>query len=399
MDPIKNPYSPGAGTPPPELAGREKVQEQARIAMARIQIGKPAKSLLMVGLRGVGKTVLLDRIRLDAEGSGIQTIRVEAPEERSLPALLAPQLRLALLKLSRIDRAKLLAEKGLKALAGFAKGLKVRYRDIEVGIDFEPEPGLADNGDLEGDLTALLEQVGNAAKSANTALVIFIDELQYVEEDQFAALVTALHRCAQLSLPLTVVGAGLPQLRGLAGRAKSYAERLFDYPTIGPLSEHDAGLAITKPAYEQNVEFTVQAVAAIIAKTRGYPYFLQEWGKHSWEIANQSPITEADVLTASTQAIAALDESFFRVRFDRLTPSEKNYLRAMAELGEGPHRSGDIADMMGRSSSSLGPVRSTLIAKGMIWSPTFGDTAFTVPLFDEFMKRIISGWKKPEPKD
>lgn len=389
MDPVKNPYSPGAGSPPPELAGRDRVREQARIAMSRIQIGRPAKSLLLVGLRGVGKTVLLDKIRQDADSSGMHTIRVEAPEERSLPAILAPQLRLALLRLSRVEQAKAVAEKGLRALSGFAKALKVKFQDIEVGFDFDPEPGLADNGDLEGDLSTLLEHIGGSAKSASTALVIFIDELQYVERDQFAALITALHRCAQMSLPLTMIGAGLPQLRGLTGKAKSYAERLFDYPTIGPLSSEDAALAITKPAREQGVEFSESAVAAIIAKTRGYPYFLQEWGKHSWDVAVQSPITEEDVLTASLQAIAALDESFFRVRFDRLTPSEKNYLRAMAQLGEGPHRSGDIADTMGRTSSSLGPVRSSLIAKGMVWSPTFGDTAFTVPLFDEFMKRII----------
>lgn len=389
MDPVKNPYSPGAGSPPPELAGRDKVRKQAHIAMSRIQIGNPAKSLLLVGLRGVGKTVLLDKIRQDADSSGMHTIRVEAPEERSLPALLAPQLRLALLRLSRVEQAKAVAEKGLRALAGFAKALKVKFDDIEVGLDFDPEPGLADNGDLEGDLTTLLEQIGASAKTANTSLVIFIDELQYVEEDQFAALITALHRCAQMSLPLTMIGAGLPQLRGLAGKAKSYAERLFDYPMIGPLSSDDAALAITKPAREEGIEFTDRAVAAIIAKTRGYPYFLQEWGKHSWDVATHSPITEEDVIMASVQAVAALDESFFRVRFDRLTPSEKNYLRAMAELGEGPHRSGDIADAMGRTSSSLGPVRSSLIAKGMVWSPTFGDTAFTVPLFDEFMKRII----------
>jgi hypothetical protein len=366
--------------------------------MARIQIGNPAKSVLMVGLRGVGKTVLLDKIRQDADARGMQTISVEAPEGRSLPAMLAPQLRLALLRLSRVEQAKAVAEKGLRALAGFAKALKFKFGDIEVGLDFDPEPGLADNGDLQGDLTALLEQVGNAAKSANTTLVIFIDELQYVAQNQFAALISALHKCSQLQLPLTVVGAGLPQLRALAGQAKSYAERLFDYPTIGPLNAEDAALAITKPARERQVEFTAGAVAAIIAKTHGYPYFLQEWGKHSWDVAQSSPITEADVIAASTQAIAALDESFFRVRFDRLTPAEKNYLRAMAELGAGPHRSGDIADILGRPSSSLGPVRSSLITKGMVWSPTFGDTAFTVPLFDEFMKRIIPTWSKPTPK-
>lgn len=395
MDPVTNPYSPGAGSPPPELAGRNKLLEQVRIAIARIRLGKAAKSVLMVGLRGVGKTVLLDRMRADAEEFGAYTLRIEAPENRSLPALLAPQLRLVLLRLSRVEAAKNLAHRGLRALAGFAKALKVKYSDIEVGLDFDPEPGLADNGDLEVDLTVLLEEVGLAARKADTAVVIFIDELQYLDNDQFAALISALHRCAQSSLPLTVVGAGLPQLRGLAGNAKSYAERLFDYPMIGALTPAEAELAIVKPANDESVGFTPEAVAEIVSVTRGYPYFLQEWGKHAWDVADQSPITLSDVSVASVEAIAALDESFFRVRFDRLTPAEKKYLRAMAELGPGPHRSGDIAQMLRKSVNSLGPVRQSLITKGMIWSPSHGDTAFTVPLFDEFMKRIMPGseWK------
>ncbi len=395
MDPVTNPYSPGAGSPPPELAGRNKLLEQVRIAIARIRLGKAAKSVLMVGLRGVGKTVLLDRMRADAEEFGAYTLRIEAPENRSLPALLAPQLRLVLLRLSRVEAAKNLAHRGLRALAGFAKALKVKYSDIEVGLDFDPEPGLADNGDLEVDLTVLLEEVGLAARKADTAVVIFIDELQYLDNDQFAALISALHRCAQSSLPLTVVGAGLPQLRGLAGNAKSYAERLFDYPMIGALTPAEAELAIVKPANDENVNFTPEAVAEIVSVTRGYPYFLQEWGKHAWDVAEQSPITLCDVSVASVEAIAAMDESFFRVRFDRLTPAEKKYLRAMAELGPGPHRSGDIAQMLRKSVNSLGPVRQSLITKGMIWSPSHGDTAFTVPLFDEFMKRIMPGseWK------
>jgi hypothetical protein len=295
----------------------------------------------------------------------------------------------ALLRLSRIEKAREVAQRGLKALAGFAKALKVKYSDIEVGLDFNPEAGLADNGDLETDLSALLEQVGRAARAANTATVLFVDELQYVHQNQFAALISALHRCSQAQLPLTVVGAGLPQLRALAGKAKSYAERLFDYPVIGPLNEADAAYAIVKPAQEEGAEFTNEAVKEIIVNTRGYPYFLQEWGKHSWDVAENSPITGDDVRIASKLAIATLDESFFRVRFDRLTKAEKIYLRAMAELGPGPHRSGDIAEKQGRESSSFGPIRSSLISKGMVWSPTFGDTAFTVPLFDEFMKRII----------
>jgi hypothetical protein len=350
---------------------------------------------MLVGLRGVGKTVLLDQMRRDAEAAGIQTVRIEAPENRSLPALLAPALRIALLHLSKKEAARDYAVRGLRALAGFASKLKLKYADIEVGLDYEPEPGLADNGDLEGDLTTLLQQIGLAARAAGNAVVLFIDELQYVKEPQMAALVSALHRCSQEQLPVTIVGAGLPQLRGRMGEAKSYAERLFDFPEIGPLNALDAADAIVRPAQNEGVEIAEQAVRLIIEKTQGYPYFLQEWGKHTWDYATESPIQEQDVVNASDEAIAALDESFFRVRFDRLTPAEKKYLRAMADLGAGPHRSGEIAVELGRIVSSLGPTRAGLIEKGMIWSPTHGDTAFTVPLFDEFMKRIMPGneWK------
>lgn len=396
MDPVNNPYAPGAGTPPPELAGRDDLRETVRIALARVKAGRFAKSILMVGLRGVGKTVLLDRMRDDAEGAGIHTTRVEAPENRSLPAILAPQLRQALLRLSRSARAKDKAERALRGLAGFAKALKVKYQDIEVGLDFDPEPGLADNGDLEHDLQALLEVTGGAAQAADTALAIFADELQYVAEEELAALITALHRTAQRSLPVMLVGAGLPQLPGRMGRAKSYAERLFDFPVIGPLSHVAARIAIAKPASDQGVDITEDALQRIFEETHGYPYFLQEWGKHAWDAADASPITIDDVEQASKSAVAALDESFFRVRFDRLTPTEKKYLRAMAELGPGPHRSGDVAEVLDRGVTSLGPTRNQLIAKGMIWSPSHGDTAFTVPLFDQFMRRIMPGddWKR-----
>ncbi len=350
----------------------------------------------MVGLRGVGKTVLLDRLRRDADAAGMQTLWVEAPENRSLPAILAPQLRQALLRLSRNERAKDLAQRALRALAGFAKALKMKYEDIQVGIDFDPEPGLADNGDLEHDLQALLEAAGTAAQKAGTALVMFVDELQYLEEEQLASLIVALHRTAQRQLPLVLVGAGLPQLPGKMGRAKSYAERLFDFPRIGPLPDAAARFAIAKPAQDQGVAINPDALDRILQETRGYPYFLQEWGKHAWDSATASPIVLQDVEQATSSAIAALDESFFRVRFDRLTPTERRYLRAMSELGPGPHRSGDIAVQLGREVTSLGPTRSQLIVKGMIWSPSHGDTAFTVPLFDEFMKRTMPGedWRQ-----
>ena len=395
MNPINNPFAPGAGTPPPELVGRDELREKIRIVVERTRRGLPVKSVLMVGLRGVGKTVLLDRMRDDAEASGLQTIRIEAPENRSLPAILAPQLRGALLRISRNAQARELAQRGLRALAGFVGSLKMKYQDIEVGLDFEAEPGLADNGDLEHDLQDLLETVGRAAKTAETALILFVDELQYIEEEQLAALITALHRTAQRRLPVVLVGAGLPSLRGRMGRAKSYAERLFDFPQLGALPAPLAGVAIEKPLRAEGVAIEADALQLIVDKTEGYPYFLQEWGKQVWDTAQNSPIRRGDVELASQSAIAELDESFFRVRFDRLTPIEKRYLRAMSELGAGPHRSGDIAAQLGRAVTSLAPTRNQLISKGMIWSPNHGDTAFTVPLFDRFMHRIMPGndWK------
>lgn len=343
----------------------------------------------MLGLRGVGKTVLLERMRQDAEGTGVQTVRAEAPEDRSLPSLLAPELRLVLLKLSKHEQARDLSQRALRALAGFVGAMKVKYRDIEVGLDVGPEPGLADNGDLEHDLQELLQATAIAARQADTSLAIFLDELQYVKEDQLAALITALHRISQLQLPVILVGAGLPQLRARMGRARSYAERLFAFPEIGPLAPSDARRAIHKPIDDQGVGIEDKALDRIVEETQAYPYFLQEWGKHAWDQAQTSPITLHDVQAASNIALAELDESFFRVRFDRLTPLEKSYLRAMAELGPGPHRSGDIADVLKRAVSSLAPTRAQLIAKGMIWSPSHGETAFTVPLFDDFMRRTI----------
>lgn len=344
---------------------------------------------MLVGLRGVGKTVLLDRVRTDAEAAGIHTVRIEAPEGRSLPALLAPQLRQALLRLSHLQAAKDIAIRGLRALAGFASKLKVTYNDIEVGLDYDGEPGLADNGDLEHDLQALFEQVGLAAKAADTALAIFIDELQYVEEDQMAALITAMHRTEQRQLPIVLVGAGLPQLRGRMGNAKSYAERLFNFPEIGPLPAAAARQAIVKPLANEGATIDDDAMAELFHLTEGYAYFLQQWGYYTWETATASPLKLQDVIQATDIVVAALDESFFRVRFDRLTPKEKRYLRAMAELGRGPHRSGDIAACYQAKVTSLAPTRSSLIAKGMVWSPNHGDTAFTVPMFDRFMKRIM----------
>lgn len=389
MDPRTNPYAPGAGAPPPELTGRDAIIESASIALDRMRGGLVARSVMLVGLRGVGKTVLLNRLHIDAEAKGFATMMLEAPEKRSLPALLAPSLRAVLLKLDRIAAGGDLAKRALRSLGGFVQAMKLKYGDIEFGLDLGLEPGVADTGDLDADLISLFQAVGEAAKERKTVLALFIDELQYVPEEQLAALITALHRCAQLQLPVTLVGAGLPQLVGQMGRAKSYAERLFEFVDVGPLPPAAAREAISAPAARYDVRYTEGALKEILLQTQGYPYFLQEWGKHSWSCAEKSPIGLPDVQAATVQALADLDASFFRVRLDRLSPSEKRYLRAMAELGPGPHRSGDISQMLGREVQTVAPIRAKLIEKGMVYSPSHGDTGFTVPLFDAFMRRVL----------
>ncbi len=394
MDPRKNPYAPGAGTPPVELAGRGDLLERAAIALDRIRERRAARSFIFYGLRGVGKTVLLTKVRQDAEARGFSCVQIEAPEDRSLPALLAPALRAALIKLSAGKAVRARLETALVSLASFAGAMKVKYHDIEVAMDYKPKKGLADSGDLETDLADLLNSVGEAALDGKTAVVLFIDELQYVKEEQLAALITALHRAGQNQLPVTMAAAGLPQLLGQTGRAKSYAERLFEFVHIDSLDDAAARDALCVPAGKEGARYDAAAVESILRQTRGYPYFLQEWGKHSWDIAASSPIKVDDAKRATAAALAALDNSFFRVRFDRLTPAEKRYMRAMAELGPGPHRSGDIATLLSKKVSTVAPMRNTLISKGMVYSPAHGDTAFTVPLFDGFMKRIMPTFEK-----
>jgi AAA ATPase domain len=388
MDPRRNPFAPGAGSRPPELAGRETVLENVSIALDRIRNGRHAQSAILTGLRGVGKTVLLNEMRREAEGEGIVTVPIEAPEGQSLPAMLVPTLRTALLKLDRGQAAMTLAKRGLGALARFVKAFKLSYGELEASIDLG-EIGIADNGDLESDLIDLIDLAGAAAAERGTALVLFIDELQYVEERELAALITALHRARQNDRPITLVAAGLPQLAGQMGKAKSYAERLFLFTSIGPLGTEAATSAIVHPIEAEECSIDPAAVAKILEVTQGYPYFLQEWGKQCWDAADRCPITASDVDLAYPTAIAALDDSFFRVRFDRLTPSEKRYLRAMADLGEGPYNSTAIAEHLDRKPSSFGPVRASLVAKGMIYTPGYGQSAFTVPLFDAFMRRIM----------
>ncbi len=389
MDPRKNPFAPGAGTPPPELAGRDEVRQSASISLDRFAGGLAARGMVLYGLRGVGKTVLLNRIRLDAAAAGATTVAIESPEGRSLPSAMLPALRTTLLRLSRRQATAELAGRALGVLASFVKAFKVRYDDLEMSIDVAPEAGTADSGDFDSDLSELLRVIGQTIQPSGGVIALFIDELQYVPEDQLGALITSLHHCNQSQLPVTLMAAGLPQLLGQMGKAKSYAERLFEFIPIGALPREDAAAAIVNPIRDQAAGIEPEAVQSIVDSTGGYPYFLQEWGKTSWEIAESSPITLQDAKQADVVAISGLDASFFRVRFDRLTPSEKRYMRAMAELGAGPHRSGDVAAILGRKVTSLAPTRSSLIKKGMAYSPSHGDVAFTVPLFDGFMKRVM----------
>lgn len=387
MDPIKNPFSPGAGAPPPELVGREQVLEQARILLGRVKQGRAEKSLLLTGLRGVGKTVLLNEMAREAERQGYEALFSEAHENKPLATLLAPQLRNLLYKLDRMEGAKDKVRRGLAVLKGFIGSIKLTFGDFPIGIDLEPEKGSADSGDLEIDLPELLLAVAEAAQDRNVAVAILIDEIQYFGEKELSALIMSLHRMQQRQLPLVLLGAGLPILPRLAGESKSYAERLFSFPPIGALKEDDARKALEDPVIPLHVSFDEDALTEIVSLTQGYPYFLQEWGYQAWNQALSSPITLDVVQNARPTIIQRLDENFFRVRFDRLTPSEKIFLRAMAELGDEACRIADVADLLGVKVGSLSPRRAELIHKGMIYSPGHGDLDFTVPLFGAFMRR------------
>ena len=389
MNKIKNPFSPGAGSPPPELAGRDDVLEQAEVLLGRVLAKKPEKSLLLTGLRGVGKTVLLNEIERLAKTMGYRTLLVEAHDGKSLAALLAPALRSLLFELDRIAGAGDKVRRGMAVLKSFVGSIKVKVADIDIGIDIDPEKGTADSGDLEADLTGLFIALAEAARERGVGVAILIDEIQYLSSKELSALIMAMHKMQQQQLPLVLVAAGLPILPGLLGESKSYAERLFSFPDIGPLPEVAAATALRDPVLAAGESFADDAIAEIFRLTMGYPYFLQEWGYQAWNLALASPITLQVVIDAGALVSTRLDQNFFRVRFDRLTPGEKMYLRAMADLGTGPYRSSDVAEKLSAKLSTLGPVRASLIRKGMVYSPAHGDMDFTVPLFDAYMRRVM----------
>lgn len=388
MDPVRNPFAPGVGSRPPELAGRQLIIEDARVAIERALLCKSSRSQMFLGLRGVGKTVLLNTVETMARERGHLTSIIEAPENKPLGELLLPRVHQVLRKLSLTDHAKAKAHDAMRALRSFASAFKLEYGDLSIAVD--PEVGIADSGDLEHDLPELFVSIGEAAKAAGKAWTLLIDEVQYLSQKDLAALIVSLHKINQSNLPVLFFGAGLPQVAALSGEAKSYAERLFQYPEIGALPEADAKAAIRQPVNDEGANIDDAALSEIFVKTQGYPYFLQEWGHQSWNLAPGDTITLQDAKQAEATTLKRLDGGFFKVRFDRLTPKEREYVIAMAKLGSGPYRSSDVADALGETAQSLGPRRAQIISKGMIYSPSHGDIAFTVPMFNDYLMRNLA---------
>lgn len=387
MDPYRNPFAPGAGSRPPELAGRSAILEMARISCGRAVKGKNARPIMLLGLRGVGKTVLLSEIGRNAEQEGMLVSRVESPEVESLARLIFPEMRKVMRSLSGVEAAKHLATRGLKGLRNFASMFKIEMGGFEVAVEPEPEPGLAETGDLQYDLPDLFTLIGKAAQAAGRGWLLLIDEVQYLSEADLSALIVALHRISQDNLPVVMIGAGLPQIARLAGEEKSYSERLFQYPAVGPLDSASARQAVEKPVLEEEASITSEALQAIVERTKGYPFFIQEWASVAWNNSEGPEITFDDVDHAYPETLARLDEGFFKVRIDRLTKAELQFVKAMAQIGDGPYAMADIAKSMSRSQKSLGPARASIISKGMIFSSDHGYLDFSVPLFAEFIRR------------
>jgi len=389
MDPVRNPYSPGAGIRPRSLVGRETQIESFQIAVQRLDQGRYAKSQILTGLRGVGKTVLLAEFGHIATEHAWVHQHIEATEDTNLAGDMAKVIRRAALELSLKDRA---AEPFTRMLATL-KSFGIRYKlpdnlgEIQLGV--EPAVGIADSGDLQDDLSDLLSALGELALSKQRGVLITIDEVQYLDSDNLAALIVALHLLSQRRhpLPIMVAAAGLPSIPALAGEAKSYAERLFNYVAIGSLDEETTGQALVGPALEEGVVWDPPAVQEVCALTDGYPYFVQMFGSQAWKVAEDDRITPADIEAAAVIAQEELDSGFFKSRVGRVADKERDYLRAMATLGPGTHKSAGVAKILKRKTSDVGVVRDRLIKKGLIYAPRHGDIAFTVPMFDEFMKR------------
>lgn len=385
MDAVLNPFSPGAGSPPPELIGRSEVLEDARVLIGRLKAGRSVQSLLLNGLRGVGKTVVLNEIRDMSRKQGILPIKIEINEDETLAEQLVPLLKDTFFDLDRLAKAKDKIKKGIVALRNFMGTLKLRYGDF--GIDIEPIPGLADSGSLQHDLIALFRCVGEAAAEQSNAVLLLIDEIQCLPGKDLRALIMMAHEMQQERLPVAIVGAGLPILPGLVGNVKTYAERLFLFPTVDALSEEDAKRAIGVPLSAGGVAIDDRALRLVAQESRGYPYFIQEWGYQLWNRAAGKPIQSKDVSALAEKVEARLDANFFRVRIERLTPGERDFLKNMGKVGGPNVRIGELAKAMRVKVTALGPRRTSLIRKGMIYSPAYGEIAFTVPMFAEFLRR------------
>ncbi len=390
MDPGKNPYSPGAGTPPRALVGRDVELGQFEIAARRLATGYSDRSMLITGLRGVGKTVLLQEFCSIAQRNNWAYQQIEANTDLNLPGVMADRIQTALLKLSAGRR---LADR-LRRVLGVLKSFKVRWNlpeggDVEIGI--EPIPHLANTGILHEDLADLFTAVGEYARDREVGVLITIDEIQYLTPEQLRPLVMCLHKLSQRLLPIMMVGAGLPSVPALVGEARSYAERLFAFLTINSLSPEEATTALSAPAAEHQVSWEVDALAKVVETTAGYPYFLQEFGKQAWNFAaGPHKITLEEVRHSIPIAVQALDEGFFRVRFDRTTKAQRSYLASMASLGSGPHSTREVASQMGKSTSQVSTQRNQLIKRGLCYAPRYGEIAFTVPMFDQFVRRRLS---------
>ncbi len=385
MDPFSNPFAPGAGNRPPELAGRQAFIDAALTSCGRLLRGRSGRPMMLLGLRGTGKTVLLNEIGRQVAARNFVVSKIESPENDSLATLLHPQMQKVLRSLSTLENARALAKEGLGVLHRFASLFKIDVADV--GIAIEPPLGIADSGKLELDLPDLFAAIGQAARAAGKGWILLIDEVQYLSEADLSALIVALHHMNQLELPVMFVGAGLPLVARLAGDAKSYAERLFRYCEIGPLTADEVRDALVKPIEEEKASIEMSAVTEMERRTHGYPFFLQEWGYSAWNVAEGCSITHADVLQAYAETIHELDHGFFRVRLNRLTAQEMAFVEAMAFLGPGPHRTGEVAEAMGKTTAGIGPLKIRIADKGLIYSPRHGFIAFTVPLFDEFIRR------------
>jgi hypothetical protein len=387
VDPVRNPYSPGAGTRPPALVGRDREIEAMDVALQRLLLGRDGRSQMLTGLRGVGKTVLLNEFEILADGRGYFHEHVEVAEDGVLAGALVAAFRRVLLTM---DAKRRIGDRVKRAL-GILKAFNLRLADgVEISLDVEAVFGPADSGDLASDLAALFVELGEVARDHGAGVFLTIDELHYVDLKTLSALVVGLHRATQLRLPITIAGAGLPSLAIVTGEAKTYAERLFTFPQVASLPRELAAEALVTPALDEGVAWSDDALDRVLAVTQCYPYFLQEFAKAAWDVSDgPDRIALDDVERSLPVAVAELDDGFFRVRTGQTSTSERLYLRAMAELGPGPVRTAEVASLLGKRTNALAPARDHLIKRAVCYSPRWGEIDFTVPMFGDFMKRQL----------